>query len=67
MTKYRVTIHEHLIYDHWVEANDREQAWELSWNTIMEDDSSQWVKDFDACWTEIGDIITETELKGLES
>ena len=56
LNRYKVTIHEHVIYDSYIEATSQEEAEELAENQIIEEDSSLWSEDFDAGWTETGDI-----------
>lgn len=59
MGKYLVTVHEHKIYDLWVEASDevnaREKASESldegNYGTISEKD----------CWVDISDVASEEE------
>ena len=56
LNKYKVTIHEHIIYDSYIEATSQDEAEEIAENQIIEEDSSSWIQDFDAAWTETGDI-----------
>jgi len=56
MTVYKVTIHEHKIYDSFIEAFSKADAEELAENQVFEEDNSRWREDYNAGWTEIGDI-----------
>jgi hypothetical protein len=60
MKPYKVTIHEHLIYDVWVHADSVAEAEELAENTIFEDDRSGWSQDHEACWIDLGTIYDES-------
>ena len=53
---YRVTIHEHRIYDTYVAADSKEDAEDIAVNAITEDDRSQWTEDVNAGWVEVGEI-----------
>lgn len=59
--QYRVTIHEHRIYDSFVEASSVEEARELVETQIVEEDSGMWREDHNAGWAEIGDIYDEDD------
>jgi hypothetical protein len=61
MARYQVTIHDHVIYDYWVEADSKEEAKELAEISIQEEQSSAWSIDNMAGWTEIGDIYLDDE------
>jgi hypothetical protein len=61
MKSYKVTIHEHLIYDMYVEAETIEEAEETAENAIIDEDSSTWQLDSNACWAEVGDITQAEE------
>jgi hypothetical protein len=58
---YRVTIHEHKIYDSFIPATSWREAEEIAENQIIEEDSGKWREDFDAGWTEVGDIYNESD------
>ena len=62
MAKYQVTIHEHVIYDHWVEASSKEEAQELAEDAISDGNDAGWKLDAMAGWTEVGDIYLDDEL-----
>lgn len=55
LTKYRVTIHEHIISDLWVEANNENDARRIAEEHISEGYNG-WVVDEMAGWIETGDI-----------
>jgi hypothetical protein len=59
MKPYKVTIHEHLIYDVWVHADSVAEAEELVENSIFEDDRSGWQIDNEAGWIDVGTIYDE--------
>ena len=61
MSNYKVTVHEHKIYDLWVEANSKEEAEELASDTVIEGDRRLWSLDENASWVELGDIYEEDE------
>ena len=56
MTLYKVTIHEHKIYDTFIEAPSQQLAVEEAEDQIVSEDSSKWREDFDAGWIETGDV-----------
>ena len=58
---YKVTIHEHKIYDSFVDASSVEEAREIAENQIIEEESHTWREDHNAGWTELGDIYDEDE------
>ena len=53
---YKVTIHEHIIYDYMVEAVSEEEAQEIAESVVVEEDRSKWEQDYNAGWIDIGDI-----------
>ena len=56
MTKYRATI----IMDVWVEAPDRESAWQLANDQVNDrEEKGDWIEDVMAGWTEVGSIYDE--------
>jgi hypothetical protein len=60
MTKYRATIHQHIIMDVWVEAPDRESAWQLANDQVNDrEEKGDWIEDVMAGWTEVGSIYDE--------
>jgi hypothetical protein len=68
MTLYRVTVHEHIIYDSFVEAENEDIAESLVEEQILEDDKRKWRVDYHAGWTETGEIYlaNEEELENAE-
>lgn len=58
---YRVTVHEHVIYDVIVDAGSAAEAEELVENTIFEDDRTLWREDRDAGWVDIGVIYDDND------
>jgi hypothetical protein len=58
---YKVTVHEHVIYDVIVEAGSAAEAKELVENSIFEDDRTLWREDRDAGWVDIGDIYDDSD------
>lgn len=59
MRVYKVTIHEHTIYDHIVEAENEEEARELAEESIISEEKHLWREDRNASWTDIGDISSD--------
>jgi hypothetical protein len=59
MKPYKVTIHEHLIYDIWVHADSTAEAEELAENSVFEDDRQAWQLDNEASWIDVGTIYDE--------
>jgi len=59
MLKYKVTIHDHIIYDYIVEADSMQEAINRAEDTITNDESHLWLKDEQAGWTEIGSVYNE--------
>lgn len=62
MAMYKVTIHEHKIYDSFVEAPSMAEAEEIAESQIIEEENTTWREDFDAGWIEIGDIVEEEDI-----
>lgn len=58
---YKVTIHEHRIYDSFIEAVSEEEAEEIAETQIIEEDSGSWREDRNAGWTEVGEIYDESD------
>jgi hypothetical protein len=58
---YRVTIHEHKIYDSFIPATSWGEAEEIAEEQIVAEDSSKWREDFNAGWIEVGDIYDEND------
>ena len=56
MARYKVTIHEHRIYDSIIEAPSLPLAEEAAEDQITNEESNSWREDFHAGWTEVGDI-----------
>jgi len=56
MAMYKVTIHEHRIYDAFIEAPSQGLAEEVAQEQIVTEDNGKWREDYHAGWTEIGDI-----------
>ncbi len=59
MSMYKVTIHDHIIYDYMVEADSLQEAIDRAEDTITNDESHLWVEDEQAGWTEIGSVYNE--------
>ena len=59
MSVYRVTIHEHKIYDYMVEANSKQEAEAMAEETVVNAESHFWREDEMAGWTELGDVYNE--------
>jgi hypothetical protein len=59
MSIYRVSIHEHRIYDYVVEADSKQEAEAMAENTITNDESHLWLEDEMAGWTDIGSVYNE--------
>ena len=58
---YKVTVHEHVIYDVIVEADSVAEATELVENSIFEDDRTMWREDKAAGWVDIGTIYDDSD------
>jgi len=56
LKQYKVTIHEHIIYDAFITASDEAEAEELAETQILDEDTAAWREDRNAGWTELGDI-----------
>ena len=56
MKLYKVTMHEHRIFDAYVSAVSLEEAEEIAENQVIEEDRAKWTEDFNAGWTEVGEI-----------
>jgi len=61
MALYRVTIHEHKIYDSFIEAPSEELAEEIAQDQIISEETSKWREDYHAGWTEVGEIYEAEE------
>jgi len=59
MARYQVTIHEHVIGDLWVEAEDKEEAIRLAEEDISNGFNS-WSIDNMAGWIDVGAVYDET-------
>ena len=59
MARYQVTIHEHVIGDLWVEAEDKEEAIRLAEEDISNGFNS-WSVDNMAGWIDVGAVYDET-------
>jgi hypothetical protein len=59
VTKYRVTIHDHVIYDYWVEAPSKQDAIGIAEDSIANDEKHLWSVDETANWSDIGDVYNE--------
>ena len=59
MARYQVTIHEHVIGDLWVEAEDKEEAIRLAEEDIANGFNS-WSIDNMAGWIDVGSVYDET-------
>jgi hypothetical protein len=58
---YRVTIHEHKLYDSFIEAENWREAEELAEDQISEELNSGWREDHNAGWIEVGSIYDEND------
>jgi hypothetical protein len=67
MAVFRVTIHEHKIYDSYVEASSKDEAEELAETQIIEEDSKLWREDINAGWTEVGEIYDDIEEEEIDA
>lgn len=56
MTLYKVTIHEHIIYDSFIDAPDQNLAYDIGREQIENEDNTKWQMDPSAGWHEVGDI-----------
>lgn len=56
MKTYKVTIHDHVIYDMYVEAETEVEAEEIAENAVIDGETSTWQIDETAGWTDVGDI-----------
>ena len=62
MTMYKVTVHEHKIYDVFVSAPSQQLAVEEVEDQIASEDNGKWREDYHAGWTEVGDAeVVESE------
>ena len=61
MSTYRVTIHEHIIYDYVIDANSKQEAEARAEESIMNEESHLWKQDYQAGWTEIGSISNDSD------
>jgi len=61
MSTYRVTIHEHIIYDYVIDANSKQEAEARAEESIMNEESHLWTQDYQAGWTEIGSIYNDSD------
>jgi hypothetical protein len=59
MTKYRVTIHDHVIYDYVVDASDKNTAINIAEESIVNEEKHLWTVDEMAGWTDIGSIYND--------
>ena len=53
---YKVTIHQHVIYDAFIRAVSEDEAQEIAEEQIIEQNTVKWREDYNAGWTEVGDI-----------
>lgn len=53
---YKVTIHEHKIYDSYITAGSQQEAEEIAEDQVMQEDNAKWELDHNAGWIDIGDI-----------
>jgi len=60
MARYRVTMHDHIIYDYWVEADSKQEAIGKAEDSAANDEKHLWTVDEMAGWTDIGDIYDES-------
>jgi len=59
---YKVTIHEHKIYDSFIQAFSEADAEELAEDQIINEENFTWREDFNAGWIEVGDITEEDDI-----
>jgi hypothetical protein len=59
MSSYKVTIHDHVIYDYVVEADSLQEAIDRAEDTITNGESHLWVEDIEAGWTDVGAVYNE--------
>ena len=59
MTKYRVTIHDHVIYDYVVDADNKNAAISIAEESVANDEKHLWTIDEVAGWADIGSIYNE--------
>ena len=64
MAIYKVTIHEHRIYDSFIETVSEADAKEIAENQIFDEDRNKWREDTNAGWIDLGEIelVDEEEL-----
>jgi len=53
---YKVTIHEHKIYDAFIEAPTQQLAIEEAENQIVGEENAKWREDYNAGWAEVGEV-----------
>ncbi len=56
MPLYKVTIHEHKIYDSFIQAPSQVLAEEVAEEQIISEETTKWREDYHAGWTEVGDV-----------
>jgi hypothetical protein len=59
MARYRVTMHDHTIYDYWVEAPDKNTAVAMAEESAANEEKHLWSVDEMAGWTDIGDVYND--------
>ena len=61
MSTYRITIHDHVIYDYVIEADSKQEAIDRAEESIVNDERHLWREDRDAGWTDVGDIYNDAD------
>lgn len=57
MAMYKVTVHEHKIYETFIDSPEMPLALEIAENQVTEDNRSTWHEDYNAGWTEVSEIV----------
>lgn len=56
---YKVTIHEHVIYDYVIDAESREEAIARAEDSIVSEEKHLWREDTNAGWIDIGAVYND--------
>lgn len=59
MQHYKVTIHDHVIYEYLVDAESKSEAIARAEETISNGESHLWKLDEHAGWTDVGEVYNE--------
>jgi len=64
MTMYKVTIHEHIIYDRYISAPSMQLAIEAVEEEVVSEDKGKWRQDYNAGWTDVQDaeVVEDEEI-----